>query len=100
MADVLEACAPHSVDTPHKERVRRAKIDFKALNTAKVKIRKLAGSAGIDFKYKTSKYPHFYFIDDTSKSGVLELSGQRSAPDAGLRDLMHVSALKKNRSER
>ena len=64
MADVLLACAPHSVDTPHKGRVRRAKLDFNVLNVAKLRIRKLAESAGIDFKYKESGYPHFYFIDD------------------------------------
>jgi len=99
MVDVLEACAPHSVDTPHKGRVRRAKIDFKALNTAKLKIRKLAGSAGIDFEYKTSKYPHFYYVDDINKSGILELSGQRVRQMLDYATSCDMSALKKNRSE-
>ena len=67
MADVLLACAPHSVDTPHKGRVRRAKLDFNVLNEAKVKVRKLAEKAGIDFKFKKSGYPHFYYIDDQTK---------------------------------
>src|SRR3990172_2020614 len=30
IADVLLACAPYSVDTPHKGRQRRAKLDFQA----------------------------------------------------------------------
>jgi glycine hydroxymethyltransferase len=98
MADVLKACAPHSVDTPHKGRVRRAKIDFKALNAAKLKIRKLAETAGIDFEYETSKYPHFYFIDDTSKSGVFELSGQRVRQMLDYATSCDMSALKKNKT--
>jgi glycine hydroxymethyltransferase len=80
IADVLLACAPHSVDTPHKGRVRRAKLDFKVLNDAKVKIRKLAETAGVDFKFKSSGYPHFYYIDDGVKAkdqAVYELSGDR-----------------------
>jgi len=50
IADVLLACAPHSVDTPHKGRQRRAKLDFKSLNDAKLKIRALALEAGMDFE--------------------------------------------------
>jgi glycine hydroxymethyltransferase len=81
MADVLLACAPHSVDTPHKGRVRRAKLDFNVLNVAKLRIRKLAEGAGIDFKYKESGYPHFYYIDDepVGRNGIstYELRGKR-----------------------
>ncbi len=77
MADVLLACAPHRVDTPHKGRVRRAKLDFNVLNDARLKVRKLAEKAGVDFKVKPSGYPHFFFIDDKSTSGVFELSGSR-----------------------
>ncbi|MCJ7433996.1 MAG: serine hydroxymethyltransferase, partial [Anaerolineales bacterium] len=36
MADVLLACAPHSVDTVKKGKQRRAKLDFKTLNDAKL----------------------------------------------------------------
>src|SRR5512138_3327805 len=60
MADVLLACAPHTVDTPHKGRVRRAKLDFNVLENAKLKVRKLAESAGIDYKYEEPlRSPHF-----------------------------------------
>ena len=44
IADVLLACAPHSVDTVRKGRARRAKLDFNVLNDAKLKVRKLAES--------------------------------------------------------
>lgn len=77
MADVLLACAPHSVDTVRKGRQRRAKVDFNVLNNAKLRVRKLTEKAGIDFKYKKSGYPHYYFIDDKSKTGVFELTGFR-----------------------
>ncbi len=81
IADVLLACAPHAVDTPHKGRDRRAKVDFKVLNDARLRVRKLAKSAGIDFKYKPHGYPHFFYIDDKPKASaetvVLELQGRR-----------------------
>ncbi|MBI5933165.1 MAG: serine hydroxymethyltransferase [Chloroflexi bacterium] len=99
MADVLLACAPHSVDTPHKGRVRRAKLDFNVLNVAKLRIRKLAESAGIDFKYKESGYPHFYHIDDKSTSGVFELQGKRVRQVLDYAVSSDLSALKKGQSQ-
>jgi glycine hydroxymethyltransferase len=99
MADVLLACAPHSVDTPHKGRVRRAKLDFNVLNVAKLRIRKLAESAGIDFKYKESGYPHFYHIDDESTSGVFELQGKRVRQVLDYAVSSDLSALKNGQSQ-
>lgn len=99
IADVLEACAPHSVDTPHKGRQRRAKLDFNVLNDARLKIRKLAKKAGIDFKYEQSNYPHFYFIDDKTKSGVFEISGQRARQMLDYAVSSNLSALKKGKSQ-
>src|SRR6266508_227840 len=49
MADVLLACAPHSVDTPRHGRQRRAKLDFNLSNDARMRVRNLAEKAGIDF---------------------------------------------------
>jgi glycine hydroxymethyltransferase len=99
MADLLEACAPHAVDTPHKGRQRRAKLDFKVLNAARLKIRKLAANAGIDFTYEESKYPHFYYIDDHTKSGVFELSGQRVRQMLDYAQSGDLSTLKKGKSQ-
>ncbi len=56
------------------------KLDFNVLNDARLRVRKLAEEAGIDFKYKKSDYPHFYYIDDKVKArdaAVFELSGPR-----------------------
>jgi len=99
MADVLLACAPHSVDTPHKGRVKRAKLDFNVLNDAKLRVRKLATAAGIDFKFKKSGYPHFYYIDDKSTSGVFELSGHRVRQVLDYAASSDLSALKKGKSQ-
>jgi glycine hydroxymethyltransferase len=78
MADVLLACAPHSVETVHKGKVRRAKLDFNVLNDARLKIRKLAEESGVDFEYTKHSYPHFYYIDDKSTTGVFNLAGPRA----------------------
>jgi len=99
MADVLEACAPHSVDTVKKGKQRRAKLDFAVLNAAKLKVRKLAESAGIDFKYKKSGYPHFYYIDDKATTGVYELSGQRAHQVLDFAVSSDLSALKKGKTQ-
>ncbi len=77
MADVLLACAPHSVDTVHKGKVRRAKLDFNVLNEARLKVRALADAAGVDFEYSKHGYPHFYYVDDVSATGVFALQGAR-----------------------
>ena len=99
MADVLLVCAPHFVDTPHKGRVKRAKLDFNVLNDAKLRVRKLATAAGIDFKFKKSGYPHFYYIDDKSTSGVFELSGSRVRQVLDYTASSDLSALKKGKSQ-
>ncbi len=78
LADVLLACEPHSVDTPRQGRIRRAKLPFETLNDARLKIRSLAESSGIDYEYKKSGYPHFFYIDDVSATGVFSLAGIRT----------------------
>ncbi|HUH96806.1 MAG TPA: serine hydroxymethyltransferase [Anaerolineales bacterium] len=99
MADVLMACAPHSVDTPHKGRVQRAKLDFNVLNDAKLHVRKLAAAAGVDFKFTKSGYPHFYYMDDKSATGVLELSGRRVRQVLDYAVSSDLSVLKKGKSQ-
>lgn len=95
MADILLACAPHSVDTPHKGRQRRAKVDFVVFNEAKLKIRRLAAKAGIDFKPKEHGYPHFYYIDDKSVSGAFDLTGKRVRQMLDYATSLDLTALKK-----
>lgn len=109
MADVLLACAPHSVDTVKKGKQRRAKVDFNVLNEAKLKIRKLCETVGIDFKYKKSGYPHYYFVDDnphlTSPKGrgttqaVFEITGYRVRQMLDYAVSSDLSALKKGKAQ-
>ncbi len=104
MADVLLACAPHSVDTARKGKQRRAKVDFNVLNVARLKVRKLTEKAGIDFKFKKSGYPHYYFIDDVGQFGklsnrVFELTGQRVRQMLDYAVSSDLSALKKGETQ-
>ncbi len=77
IADVLLGCATHSVETVREGKKKRAKVDFGLLNDARLKVRQMAESAGIDFEYSKSEYPHFYYIDDVSATGVFNLEGMR-----------------------
>jgi glycine hydroxymethyltransferase len=102
IADVLLAAAPHSVDTVRKGRARRAKLDFKMLNDAKLRVRKLAESAGIDFKPTKNGYPHFYYIDDKVKgrdTAVFDLSGRRARQMLDYAASSDLSALKTGQSQ-
>ncbi|MCP4140184.1 MAG: serine hydroxymethyltransferase [Chloroflexi bacterium] len=65
ISDVLLGCQPYFMDVPRKRKPqRRATIPFELLNDAKLRIRKLALEAGMDFEPVDSGYPHFYYIDD------------------------------------
>jgi glycine hydroxymethyltransferase len=59
----------------------RAKIDFDSLENARLKVRDLALSVGIDFEPTEHGYPHFYYIDDqpqTDKDRLsIELTGNQ-----------------------
>jgi glycine hydroxymethyltransferase len=99
MADVLLACAPHSVDTPHKGRVRRAKLDFNVLNQARLRVRTLAAAAGLDFKPTKHGYPHFHYIDDKFPGGVLEITGRRARQVLNYALSSDLSALKPGKSQ-
>ena len=107
MADVLLACAPYAIDTPRRGRQRHAKLDFNVLNDAKLRVRKLAEKAGIDFKYKKSGYPHFYYIDDKIKVSrlgnpiyaVFELTGRRVRQALDYAASSDLAALQKGNSQ-
>jgi glycine hydroxymethyltransferase len=99
IADVLLACAPHSVDTPHKGRQRRAKLDFNVLNDARLRVRALASSAGIDFKPSKHGYPHFNYVDDKIAGGVLEISGRRARQTLNYVLSSDLSILKPGKSQ-
>ena len=79
MADVLQATTPFSVET-RQGLAHRAKVKFEVLEDAKLKVRALAETAGLDFTPGKHGYPHFYYIDDKPKTRratvVFDLSGQ------------------------
>ncbi|PWB51790.1 MAG: glycine cleavage system protein T [Anaerolineales bacterium] len=79
IADILFSTQPHGRMGANGI-LRRAKVDFKTLEEAKIKVRNLAESAGIDFTASRHGYPHFYYLDDAAPKrawSVLKLSGER-----------------------
>ncbi|MCS7010783.1 MAG: serine hydroxymethyltransferase, partial [Anaerolineales bacterium] len=75
IADVLLAATPHTYINAKGKVQRRAKVDFKILNQARIKVRELALSAGMDFEPTSHGYPHFYYLDDRATTGVYDLKG-------------------------
>lgn len=59
IADILQACEPY-----YQGKKLRAKVDFHTLEHAKLDVRDLATSAGIDYEPTTHGYPHYYYLDD------------------------------------
>lgn len=73
IADVLQACVPFSL----MGRIRpeeRAKVDFDVLQEAKVRVRELSASVGIDTDVKADNYPHFYYADDELPEGWYQVA--------------------------
>ncbi|NIS82974.1 MAG: serine hydroxymethyltransferase [Anaerolineales bacterium] len=88
IADVLLAATPYRLKS-RKHRNRRAKVDFAVLEDAKLRVRRLAEGAGIDFEPTEHNYPHFYYIDDKPSR-----AGKRVAFDVGgehVRQLLNVA---------
>ena len=79
IADVLYATHPYQVEA-RKGFNLRAKIDFKVLEDAKIRVRELAKSGGQDIPLETHGYPHFYYLDDPAQSAqkwsVVEISSE------------------------
>ncbi|MBE0688104.1 MAG: glycine cleavage system aminomethyltransferase GcvT, partial [Anaerolineaceae bacterium] len=66
IADVLFAVTPYTIDS-RKGPVQRAKVDFKVLEEAKIRVRKLVEKAGVDPEISIHGYPHFYYLDELPK---------------------------------
>jgi glycine hydroxymethyltransferase len=64
IADVLLACKPYRQKSSRRLS-QRAKVDYQALETAKIQVRDMAVNSGIDYDPANNGYPHFYFQDDT-----------------------------------
>jgi glycine hydroxymethyltransferase len=80
IADVLLATTPYKLKS-RRTLNRRAKVDFNVLEDAKIRVRELALSAGIDFTPTVHGYPHFYYMDDKPSSrgelAAFDIGGER-----------------------
>jgi glycine hydroxymethyltransferase len=70
IADLLQSAKPYSLGG-RKGELQRAKVDFKVLEAAKLRVRVMAEGAGIDYEPQRSRYPHFAYIDDSYGDGQL-----------------------------
>lgn len=79
IADVLSACKPYTTVTQGKKEIR-AKLDFDVLQDARVRVRQLSESVGIDTHVIEDGYPHFHYIDDRYEDGwhTLEIRGDKA----------------------
>ncbi|MCU0496544.1 MAG: serine hydroxymethyltransferase [Anaerolineae bacterium] len=77
IADVLLNCVPFSY-SGKKNPLARAKLDFELLQNAKLRVRDLAASVGIDTDAVADDYPHFYYSDSVDGAQTLSISGPKS----------------------
>ena len=85
IADLLQSCVPFSL-TGRVRPLPRSKVDFDVLQSARVKVRDLADSIGIDNMADADDYPHFYYLADDEDS-CLEISVGGEAA----KDFLHVA---------
>jgi glycine hydroxymethyltransferase len=80
IADTLHASTPYGVSGRSRQ-LQRAKVDFNVLEQAKLRVRSLAETAGVDFDPPEHGYPHFYYLDDYASAGAkpvaFDLGGER-----------------------
>ncbi|MBN2149509.1 MAG: glycine cleavage system aminomethyltransferase GcvT [Anaerolineales bacterium] len=101
IADILLATKPHGRDGI-SGRIRRAKVDFRVFEEAKLRARDLAQKAGIDYDPVTHGYPHFYYLDQKPSSSawqVLDISGDRVRLFLSMAVTSRVEALQAGESQ-
>ncbi len=67
ISDLLEASTPYKQKSSSGYN-RRAKVNFEALEDARIKVRDMAEKAGIDYESSKHGYPHFFYIDDEAET--------------------------------
>ena len=77
IADVLLACKPFSYTGKN---AARAKIDFEVFQNARLAVRDIVDSLGIDTDNRADGYPHFYYVDDEYAAGwqTFTINGERA----------------------
>ena len=100
IADVLQACVPFSL-TGRIRPLPRTKIDFDALQAAKVQVRGLAARAGIDTAAEVDDYPHFYYLEaeDEPQCDAISLRGAAVGDFLQVVLTSDVAALKNGESQ-
>jgi glycine hydroxymethyltransferase len=87
IADVLRACTPFSYEGKKRPEAR-AKVNFDVLQAAKLAVRDLALSVGIDTGVTADDYPHFYYMTpepDAENWQTLAIRGELAA------DFLHTA---------
>jgi glycine hydroxymethyltransferase len=79
IADVLQACVPFSY-SGKAQPTPRAKVDFEVLQNARIRVRNLAASVGIDTNVTADDYPHFAYADTIEGAYTLSIRGEKAAP--------------------
>lgn len=99
IADVLESCVPFSYAGRNRAEAR-AKIAFNAFHDARIRVRDLSASVGIDTNAVADTYPHFSYID-TSATGpqTLTVRGAKARDFLEVALTSDVRALKLNESQ-
>lgn len=78
IATTLQSTYPYSMPGRNRD-LRRAKVDFQALEDVKVRVRELIDNVCVDYSIQGNNYPHFYYIDDDLKQEytTLKIGGDR-----------------------
>ena len=85
IADVFHAITPY-YQPGRKRDLLRAKIDFDALEDAKLRVRDLVSRIGIDTDAAAEGYPHFYYQEDEDESLGWQTLALRGADTAEFLD--------------
>jgi glycine hydroxymethyltransferase len=74
IAGLLKSCRPFRMTARRGESLQ-ARVEFKALEATKIRVRDMALAHGIDVEVGQHGYPHFYYLDDPAPtSGFVQLS--------------------------
>lgn len=78
ISDLLKATTPFT-QSKRNGQERRARVDFTALEAARLQVREMALKAGRDYEPSNIGYPHFYYLDDqpTGEWASYEIGGER-----------------------
>ncbi len=99
IADVLTACVPFSY-SGRKRDISRASLPFEVLQAARLRVRSLAASVGIDTDAQADDYPHFHYLDSVGDGAFrLHITGENAAAFLNGALTSDISALESAQSQ-